>query len=58
MTLFSGEGSRRRKVFPNADGTFSIEGVEDGMHSLDVESIGYFFPTVRNSTSVCVCGDS
>jgi hypothetical protein len=50
VTLFSGEGSRRRKAFPNVDGSFTIEGVDDGMHSLDVVSIGYFFPTVRHGT--------
>jgi hypothetical protein len=48
VTLFSPkEGARRRRVFPSEDGSFRFLGVQDGMHSLDVEAIPFIFPTIK-----------
>jgi ER membrane protein complex subunit 7 len=48
ITLFSpSEGSRRRKVFPNEDGRFQFHGVQDGTHSLQVESIPFHFSAIK-----------
>ena len=40
--------SQRRRLFPSAlDGRFTFDNVGDGMHILDVEAVGFYFPTIK-----------
>lgn len=48
--LYTGGKELRKKSYPNPDGSFVFEDVEYGVHSLDVDAVGYLFPTV----SVCI----
>lgn len=50
ITLFTSHSDnthRRRKTFPDTQGSFEFEGVEDGVHSLDVEANPFYFTTVK-----------
>ena len=38
---------RRRKAFPDAQGGFVFDGVEDGTHSLEIEATPYVFTAVK-----------
>ncbi|CAD7701178.1 unnamed protein product [Ostreobium quekettii] len=46
------DGGRRLTTFCHKDGSFAVQGLPAGLHTLDVYALGWFFPQVKVDVSV------